>query len=607
MSIAYCNSREEILKMISQDEVYARAMEKAVEKDRYWRTSFSDDASRLSGWGHNYVCPECASQMIIDHDNYNPGGEYTCPNCGAKGVGRQLDEAWVYYYRYDSAHDLTSSALMYHVYGDQESLDYIIRYVDFYAEHYEGFPVHGEHAGVGKIMSQSLDEAVWAMAVMRALNVCGKDAFTEEKLTYWMENLFGPLCEFIQGQVTRIHNIPLWLQAAAGVIAAFYEDGKLLESALESQYGVRNQAKEGYTSDGLWYECSMGYHYYATEALSEFLAIYHLRCPEDEMFDLLSKAYSAPVDLSPDGWVMPALNDGWYPTVFATYTRQIIYTHRYIPSEATGSLLRLIRERMPEKFENAEALLFAAGDLSGHATKLARPDVCLFPGTCLAVMNKPTHVVLKSGVLTTAHMHEDCMSISIAPFAEDIGTPGYGHPMTRTYYDQTICHNTFLMDGLSHPHRPVVGTVCEVEGGVQAHADNVYDGVNCTRTLTEKDGVLYDEMHIEADQVHQFDWVFRSAGKASLSAEGVQAEFPGVHESYSFLTDIKRYEGAEAFEMVCEMDGKKIKATIDPETVKAVEVYTAIMPGNPADHPLHAILLRVTGDDVTIKARYEFE
>ena len=56
-----------------------------------------------------------------------------------------------------------------------------------------------------------------------------------------------------------------------------------------------------------------------------------------------------------------------------------------------------------------------------------------------------------------------------------------------------------------------------------------------------------------------------------------------------------------------QMDGKKIKATIDPETVKKVSVYTAIMPGNPADHPLHAILLRVTGDDVTIKARYEFE
>lgn len=607
MSIAYCNSAEEIRSMVASDEVYARALKKAEERHTYWMNNFSDDASRLSGWGHNYVCPECASQMVIDHDNYNPGGEYVCSNCGKTGTGRQLDEAWVYYYRYDSAHDLLSSALMYHLNGDKDALAYIVRYVDFYAAHYAEFPVHGEHAGVGKITSQSLDEGVWAMAVMRALNVCGKEAFTEEKLAYWMENLFGPLCEFIQAQATRIHNIPLWLQAAVGVIATFYGDEKLLESAVESQFGVRNQAKEGYTSDGLWYECSMTYHYYATEALSEFLAIYHLRTTEDEMFDLLRKAYTAPAELSPDGWFMPALNDGWYPTPFANYTRQIIYTHRFIPSAATGTQLCLIRERMPEKFENADALLFAQGDLSVYAGERKRPDVCLFPATCLAVMNKPTHVVLKSGVLTTAHMHPDCMSISIAPFAEDIGTPGYGHPMTRTYYDQTICHNTFLMDGLSQPHRPVVGTVCEVEGGIQAHADNVFDGVNCTRTLTEKDGVLYDEMHIEADQAHQFDWVFRSEGDAQLPAGGVSAAFEGVHESYSRLSDIKRYEGAEAFEMTCELNGKKIKASICPDTLKNVELYTAIMPGNPADHPLHAILLRATAKDVVVKAAYRFE
>ncbi|MBQ2957371.1 MAG: GNAT family N-acetyltransferase, partial [Clostridia bacterium] len=237
MATAYCNSAEEIRSMIARDDVYARAMEKAIEKDAYWRKAFSDDASRLSGWGHNFVCPECAGHMKMDHDNYNPGGEYVCSNCGKTGVGKDLDEAWVYYYRYDSAHDLLSSALIYHMNGDQGALDYIIRYVDFYAANYADLPVHGQHAGVGKITSQSLDEAVWAMAVMRALFVCGKDAFTAEKLEYWMTNLFRPLCEFIQAQVTRIHNIPLWLQSAVGVIAIFFDDEKMLESAVESQFG----------------------------------------------------------------------------------------------------------------------------------------------------------------------------------------------------------------------------------------------------------------------------------------------------------------------------------------------------------------------------------
>ena len=163
------------------------------------------------------------------------------------------------------------------------------------------------------------------------------------------------------------------------------------------------------------------------------------------------------------------------------------------------------------------------------------------------------------------------------------------------------------MDGLSQPHRPVIGSVCEVPGGVQAHADHVFDGVSCTRTLTEKDGMLHDVMHIEADQPHQFDWVFRSAGDAQLPAGGVSAEFPGVHESYQRLTDIRRYEGVEAFEMSCVLEGKRIRVHICPETLKNVELYTAIMPGNPADHPLTAILLRTTSDDVVVEASYEFE
>ena len=93
---------------------------------------------------------------------------YTCPNCGHKGSGRLLDEAWVYYYRYNSAHELLCSAVAYQLNGDASSLDYVTRYVDFYARHYADFPVHGEYAGKGKVMGQSLDEAVWALCVLCA-------------------------------------------------------------------------------------------------------------------------------------------------------------------------------------------------------------------------------------------------------------------------------------------------------------------------------------------------------------------------------------------------------------------------------------------------------
>lgn len=512
----------------------------------------------------------------------------------------------MYRYRYDSAHDLLCSAVAYQVNGDQRSLDYIVRYVDFYAAHYDEFPVHGDYAGKGKVMGQSLDEAVWALAVLGALKVCGRDAIAQEKREMWFEKMFRPLAALIQSQADRIHNIPLWLQCGVGAIALYFEDDALLKSAVESEFGVRNQVKKGYTADGIWYECSLHYHYYATQALTEFLCMYQEKNPDDELFDLLRKAYQAPAQLSPDGWFVPSINDGWYPMGIGKYSRQIIYAHRAAPTPHTGAQLRTVMEKEPEWFENAAALVFMNGDaLSDEAPD--RPACVLFPATCLAVLNKPMHVMLKSGVLTTSHMHPDCMSIAIAPFAEDIGTPGYGHPLTRTYYDRTLCHNTFVMDGVSQPHRPVIGAVEEIERGVQAHAENVYDGVNATRTLTDDGGVLRDVMHITADAEHQFDWVFRGAGEVVLPEGGVADTFPGNEISYEKLSNVRRYPGVQAFEATYKLGDRALTVRIAPETLRNVRVYTAVMPGNPADQPLTAILLRTTGDNVRVEATYEMK
>ena len=45
---------------------------------------FDDRVERLSGWAHNFVCPDCASQLDFNPDmEYNPPHNlYTCPNCG---------------------------------------------------------------------------------------------------------------------------------------------------------------------------------------------------------------------------------------------------------------------------------------------------------------------------------------------------------------------------------------------------------------------------------------------------------------------------------------------------------------------------------------------
>ena len=51
---------------------------------------FNDDPARLSGWGHNFVCPDCASRMDFDlYMAWNPPHVFVCPNCGSY-MGRQV-------------------------------------------------------------------------------------------------------------------------------------------------------------------------------------------------------------------------------------------------------------------------------------------------------------------------------------------------------------------------------------------------------------------------------------------------------------------------------------------------------------------------------------
>ena len=54
----------------------------------------------VSGWGHDFNCPKCASQMKFDLlMDYQPPNTFVCRHCGATASGPAYDAAWVYYYR----------------------------------------------------------------------------------------------------------------------------------------------------------------------------------------------------------------------------------------------------------------------------------------------------------------------------------------------------------------------------------------------------------------------------------------------------------------------------------------------------------------------------
>ncbi|MBQ2709717.1 MAG: hypothetical protein IJF67_15705 [Clostridia bacterium] len=110
-------------------------------------------------------------------------------------------------------------------------------------------------------MPQLLDEAVWCTYVLRALYPC-RDLFPAETLARWRDRLFRPLVDVITRPKDNnfIHNHVLWHMAAAGMAALTFDDASL-QFAVDGEYGIRHQVREGFTPEGFWMECSQLYHY----------------------------------------------------------------------------------------------------------------------------------------------------------------------------------------------------------------------------------------------------------------------------------------------------------------------------------------------------------
>ncbi len=608
----YANDAEQIRRLAAAYPFAAEALERARAEAHDWMTSFSDDVSRRSGWGHNFCCPKCASQMTFDpHMKFAPPNVFACPHCGEKVSSVKHDEAWVYTYRYRSAAALESVAVC-ALLGEEAAYDYMTRFIDFYAVHYAEFPVHGDWAGKGKIQGQSLDEAVWAIAVLRGVNACGLLARVgEAKARYWYETLFAPMAELLFPQAKSIHNIPTWLLCACANIAVTFGDGALLEKALDSEFGIRNQVAKGFTKDGIWHECSMTYHYYTAEALTHFAALFAVSHPDDPLLDEFEKIYTAPLAFAPDGWHLQCVNDGWYPQALGGSAPMMLRAERIVDSVELRSLAGEFLRRIPDRLAEPAMLLILRPEEDEATSVSATPakpaeEVMLYPDTNYAFFRTPVPAILKSGVLTRSHMHCDYCSLIVPPFSDDLGTPGYGHPLTPSWYRLGASHNVVTVDG-AVPGQVLPSHVEHTASSVRAVVDTA-SAVPITRmerTLTPTADALLDECDYAADGEHTFDWLFHAKGDVTFSADGVPAGPLGTERGYQYFTDVRRMNVApgERFTTSFCLNGETL--TVSAEVTDGMEVWTAKSPDNPADNTRTTLVLRLRGMEAKFRVRFQ--
>lgn len=597
---------DSFLKNAQKIPYFSPFFQKAEKEYAYLKNNFADSPQYLSGWYHDFFCPHCAAQLDVDpllaNHSFTGANRYRCSACGKETEGTEiLDAAWVYSYRQKMANRLSAAAL-FACLGDGEALAFVEKFVDFYAENYHLFPVHGLHAGRGKIMAQSLDEAVFILAVFRALFPL-RDKISPEKRAVWTEKLFLPMCEFLLGQTDfhQIHNIALWMRCAVGAAALFIEDDALLSRAMEPPYGIRAQVEEGYTKDGIWNECSMHYHYYSTEGLTEFLLYYREKAPNDPLFEMLEAAYATPELFSHDGYEIPSLNDGWYPLHLSRYAPQLVTAAQTLRSPSLLRQIALIKEKSPESLVKTSILLWG-GELLQELSQPVPPSpkrYALLEDSRLAVLRGAFTAVFRAGVRRISHMHDDYLSLVLPGISNDLGTPGYAHPLCNQYYRRSFSHNTLCADGESQPHVYRDTEIISLPNGVKGVAEALWDGIDAARTLTLENNVLFDTFTVSSQEAHVYDWFFHVQGKLLDGEQGTLTTL----EKYPLLSSVRSLGNGKGRVLHFET----ALGVLAVEICSDAELFLAKSPSNPSDILRETVLLRIHAPSAEFAVSYRLQ
>ncbi|UJF15714.1 alginate lyase family protein [Jeotgalibaca sp. MA1X17-3] len=286
------------------------------EVDSFYST-FKDDPSKTSAWGHHYFCKEDGSVLTYNPENEN---EHQCPLCGEVYSSPLLTRVWRTIYRNEAALTILKAAVLYKSTNDKKYMDTLVSISSFYFNSYTKFKLHNKEDefyddlsdfawGCGRIMPQCLNESIFFIRIFTGLELV-KEELPEELLKNIKEEFSEEFFALANPQVNKVHNISCWLNSAIGVIGLFSENKKMIEFAFDGTYNINRQLREGVTEDGFWYEGSIHYNFFTLEGVS-YLALFAQRYEHSfEEMDVIKKMLVAAYNYAFSNQELPNPNDG---------------------------------------------------------------------------------------------------------------------------------------------------------------------------------------------------------------------------------------------------------------------------------------------------------
>lgn len=498
------------------------------ERVAAWSATPVQVPAEAGGWIHNYICPEHWQPLVYDGSLPD---RHVCPE-GHVCSGEKYDAAWRVWRHRQIADFAREAALAYVVLGIEDgrvSAESILtQYADFYTQ-LDGKADAEAWMLQGHAFNQALTEALWAIPLIHAYDLIA-DTLTDAQRSRLTRDLWQPLANVMAVAQDKLiaqdhieSNYMAWLNVTLGCLGFALNDQVLIDRALQPPAGFASHLEKSVMADGLEYEATPYYHNFvvlanlilAEAASANGIDLHAVRGSKGQSILGMGQAFA---QLAwPDGTI-PDLADGSYwqnsiydPEICQTYE---ILNARY-PDPQFIRTMRAAYERQGVGRNNWAALMYGRGELDSAEKPTTNNSFFQASGFTI-LRSEKLAALIPFGPYREQHHHADRLSLTVWPFSRDAGSPLYGLAERLTWYPHSYAHNTLVVDGQSHANYG--GELLErTDRCLYVAAPNAYPDVYVTRTVEmTHDNVIADELDVQSDTEHTFDWVFHVDGDCEL-------------------------------------------------------------------------------------------
>lgn len=416
----------------------------------------------IGNWSMYYFCPECSYELEFHREKSK---EHPCPCCGRVFKGETYDSAWWGKINSQNCEAAYQMGLVGLLTGDEAYGRKAAEILTAYAACYPEYEIHGDipYNGPGKANAQTLDEAIFLRNLAYAYDLVAGD-MTEEEREMVRSRLFKEGSRFLLDHRHRqIHNHEVIINSAIAIMGILLEDDDMVKEGLYAPYGLYYQLEHGMQEDGIWFEGSFGYHYYA---LDNFMAFekFAVHTPYSRILHPnYRKMLEVPFDYAREDGSFTLVND-MYPG-HSGLKRQYLYefAYRHIPSNRMTQIMSLIYRG--QKRDNLEALIYGVAEFEEEEPVWQNVRGENGSGYTVLHGKDGRRLFFKHGTYGGEHDHYDRLEISFdshgVPVIPDMGTTGYGARLHYDYYKNTGTHNTVCIGEENQP--PVNGCLTRFE------------------------------------------------------------------------------------------------------------------------------------------------